>query len=149
MTLNPRPHFLQSITFFKILSGASLIWSGRFSWRIVILCCFFSVILHVYFFAIASSFDRGKKFDAIVSLYANGEISVGKNSPYLYTLPSLSVYGMSFICCIIFARSSSYSSLEYRLFRITLSPFLTETHPKLFVPLSECAQYSALKRLMP
>ena len=48
----------------------------------------------------------------------NEESSEGKNSPYLYSRLYLSLYGISFICCLILGISSSYSSFVYCLLKI-------------------------------
>src|SRR3989344_5054282 len=58
-----------------------------------------------FFFGL--SFDSGKYSAAQVSLYGNGENSGGKNSPYLYMRPALSIYGISSICFFIFGTSFS------------------------------------------
>jgi len=74
-------------------------------------------------FSVVSSFVNGKYSYAMVSLYANGEIEIGKYSPYSPVVR---------MCSIILARRVSNSSCSYCLLKMQNFLFLMPTQPKMF-----------------
>src|SRR3989344_4709264 len=123
------------------VSGTSSMASGIFSDGMVTACSAIAMSRHEYPWASASSFSMGKCSFAKETLYSNGACSAGKNSPYLYTLPPLSVKGIASMCSIIFLRKTSYSSLLYCLFKMQYCLFFNPTHPKQFWIFLHIIQY--------
>src|SRR3989344_6753806 len=86
------------------------------------------------------------------SLYPTELSSMGKNSPYVYVLPALSLYDITLMCSRIFGTSASYSSFEYCLFKMQYCFCRSATQPnKLLEPLhtieySTSCEFSCVKR---
>src|SRR3990167_4411116 len=81
----------------------------------------------------------------MVSLYEKGESSGGKNSPYLYTLPFWSMYGMVFMCSMILVLSLSKDSLVYCLFRMQYDLLRRPTQLKRFCEFIQRSLYKISK----